>query len=103
MFGYFGRAMSHKTADASSSATSDMPAPHHGHTHPHDHAVRGWARHALSEVFGAHSHDPADQVDDALQADAAGRRALLISLVGLGVTAAIQLFVVALSGSVALL
>jgi cation diffusion facilitator family transporter len=54
-------------------------------------------------MFGGHSHDAADQVDDVLEADAAGRRALLISLAGLAATAAIQLAVVILSGSVALL
>ena len=69
---------------------------HHPH---HDHGR--W--HALSELLGGHSHDPAEQVDDALSADAAGRRALWISLAGLGVTAAIQAVVVVLSGSVALL
>jgi cation diffusion facilitator family transporter len=60
-------------------------------------------RHAVSEVLGGHSHDTADQIDDALEADSAGRRALVISLVGLGLTAAIQAVVVVLSGSVALL
>jgi cation diffusion facilitator family transporter len=42
-------------------------------------------------------------MDEALEADAAGRRALLISLAGLGVTALIQAVVVMVSGSVALL
>jgi cation diffusion facilitator family transporter len=54
-------------------------------------------------MVGGHSHDAADQVDDVLEADAAGRRALLISLAGLALTAAIQAVVVMLSGSVALL
>ena len=58
----------------------------------------------MSEFVGGHSHDAAEQIDDALgDADAAGRRALLISLAGLGLTAAIQAVVVVLSGSVALL
>ncbi len=57
----------------------------------------------MSELVGGHSHDAADQVDEALEADADGRRALLISLAGLAVTAAIQAVVVVLSGSVALL
>jgi cation diffusion facilitator family transporter len=52
---------------------------------------------------GGHSHDAGDQIDDALEADAAGRRALFISLGGLGITAVIQAGVVVLSGSVALL
>jgi cation diffusion facilitator family transporter len=42
-------------------------------------------------------------VDDALEASAEGIRALKISLVGLGVTAALQLVVVLMSSSVALL
>lgn len=49
-----------------------------------------------------HGHDHADRVDDALQDSAAGIRAVKISLVVLGVTAAIQLVIVAVSGSVAL-
>jgi cation diffusion facilitator family transporter len=57
----------------------------------------------VSELVGGHSHDAADQIDDVLEATDAGRRALLISLVGLGLTAAIQAVVVILSGSVALL
>ena len=90
------------------------PAPHHHHSgQPHDHAHHHGHRHGhgsprwlypVLELLGAgHSHDAADQIDDALEADAAGRRALLISLVGLLATAVIQAGVVWLSGSVALL
>lgn len=74
--------------------------------HDHDHHGNGRAprlRHALSEVFGAHSHDAGDQVDQELEDDAAGRQALFISLGGLGLTAVIQAVVVVVSGSVALL
>ena len=77
----------------------------HGHGHGHTNG-RGWlerARHAASELFGGHSHDGADQVDEALEADARGRRALWISLAVLAVTALLQAVVVALTGSVALL
>lgn len=84
--------------------------PHdHGHGHPHDHDhdhAGPFARlgHTLTHLTGGgHSHDVADQVDDALEADAAGRRALWISLAGLAVTAVLQAIVVAWSGSVALL
>ena len=56
-------------------------------------------RHALTP----HSHDPADKVDSALESSRAGLRALWISLLVLGVTAAGQAVVVAYSGSVALL
>lgn len=77
----------------------------HSHAHDHDHAggLGARLRHALSEAVGGHSHDAGDQIDDALEADAAGRRALFISLGGLGATAVIQAVVVVLSGSVALL
>jgi len=57
--------------------------------------VRGW--------ISPHSHDAADSVDAALEASAEGIRAVKVSLVALGSTAALQLVVVAVSGSVALL
>ena len=83
-----------------------------GHGQEHDHTTTtttttvsgglvGYAMH--SRVRWVRSHDAADQIDDALEANAAGRRALLISLIGLGVTALLQAVVVVLSGSVALL
>src|SRR5215211_62656 len=82
-----------------------QPEHHHDHAaHHNQQAGRlGRLRHGLSELVGGHSHDASDQIDDALEANAAGRRALLISLVGLGLTAALQAVVVLLSGSVALL
>jgi cation diffusion facilitator family transporter len=81
----------------------------HGPTHGHEHADHdhdgSWSRirHAASELFGGHSHDAADQVDQALEADARGRRALWISLLVLAVTALLQAVVVVFTGSVALL
>ena len=72
-------------------------------SHGHDAGIWSRFRHGVSEAFGGHSHDAADQIDSALGADAAGRRALVGSLAILGVTAAIQLVVVGISGSVALL
>lgn len=90
-------------ADSPGSA-HDHDVDHAGHAHDHEHAA-GWAsrfRHGLSELVGGHSHDAADQID-ALEANAAGRRALFISLIGLGVTAVLQAVVVVISGSVALL
>lgn len=81
----------------------DNPAHHDREGHGHGGSWMGRTRHVVSEVFGAHSHDAADQIDAALEADNDGRRALLGSLAILGVTAAIQLVVVGLSGSVALL
>jgi len=50
-----------------------------------------------------HSHDAGDKVDAAMEASAEGMRALWISLAVLGGTAVVQLAVVAVSGSVALL
>ncbi len=79
-------------------------ADHHEHDNEaHAHGLAERLRHTVSELFGGHSHDAADQIDDALEADSAGRRALIISLVGLGVTAVIQAVVAVLSGSIALL
>ncbi len=77
-----------------------------GHEHGHSHGDDGWwgrFRHAVSNAVGGHSHDTADQIDDPLEADSAGRRALVISLIGLGITALLQLVVVLISGSIALL
>jgi cation diffusion facilitator family transporter len=82
----------------------DDHAPAHGDHHGHDHGgAASRVRHEVSEFFGGHSHDAAEQIDDALEAHSAGRRALFISLGGLGLTAVIQAVVVVLSGSVALL
>jgi cation diffusion facilitator family transporter len=71
----------------------------HGHEHDHPHGLWGTIRHALTP----HSHDAADSIDSALESSARGIRAVKISLVVLGITAAAQLVVVAASGSVALL
>ena len=75
--------------------------PRHVHECGHDRrpGVIGRLRHALRP----HSHDAADKVDAAIEASAAGIRALWISLAVLGGTALLQAAVVAISGSVALL
>ncbi|MGW4330500.1 cation diffusion facilitator family transporter [Nocardia sp. NPDC004573] len=75
--------------------------PHHHHAGPH-HRHRSGAAGVLREIFVPHSHDAADSMDDALEASAVGIRAVKISLVVLGCTAALQLVIVAASGSVAL-
>lgn len=82
-----------------------MSSHHHEQHDEHEHRDSAWARlrHAASELLGGHSHDTADQLDESLEANEAGRRALIISLVILAVTAATQVVVVLLSGSVALL
>lgn len=72
-----------------------------GHTHDRDHP--GGLRGVIRALFLPHSHDAGDAVDRALEASADGMRALKLSLVGLGVTAALQFAIVAVTGSVALL
>jgi cation diffusion facilitator family transporter len=85
----------------------EQPHPHadeHGHDHG-EHAsghAHGGVRGLLASIVG-HSHDPADSFDDALTSSARGIRAVKISLVGLGITAVLQLGIVLISGSVALL
>ena len=77
----------------------------HGHVHDHDHGnehptgVRGF----FYGWFVPHSHDAADSIDDALEASTAGIRAVKISLILLAITATLQIVVVIVSGSVALL
>ncbi|TQJ52152.1 cation diffusion facilitator family transporter [Phycicoccus sp. SLBN-51] len=73
----------------------------HDHDHDHEHSGGLWGRvrHALTP----HSHDTTESLDSALESSARGIRAVKISLVGLGVTAALQLVIVVASGSVALL
>jgi cation diffusion facilitator family transporter len=82
-----------------------QPGHHHDHDdHDHDdHDHPGGLRGALRGLFAPHSHDAADSVDRALEDSREGMRALKISLVGLAVTAALQVVVVLISGSVALL
>jgi len=80
----------------------------HDHAHPHDehehdHAHPAGLRGLLHEVFVPHSHDAADAIDDALEAHGAGIRAVKVSLVLLLVTAVLQVAIVAITGSVALL
>ncbi|MEV4140108.1 cation diffusion facilitator family transporter [Dactylosporangium sp. NPDC049742] len=74
----------------------------HGHEH---HAGSRWAaaRHRVGHLLTPHSHDTADRVDSALETSREGIRALWVSLLVLGATAAIQVLVVLVSGSVALL
>ncbi len=74
------------------------PGHVHSRGHHHPHGLRG----VIREIFGPHSHDAADSVDDALESSAAGIRAVKISLVVLALTAVAQIVVVIVSGSVAL-
>lgn len=79
---------------------------HDDHDHSHDdhdhtHGTSLWAR--LKHVYHPHSHDSADSIDSALESSARGIRAVKISLAGLMTTALLQLIIVVVTGSVALL
>jgi cation diffusion facilitator family transporter len=72
----------------------------HDHDHAHEHGGL-WSE--LRRLLAPHSHDAADAVDPALEGSAEGIRAVQLSLLGLGFTAALQLVVAMASGSVAVL
>ncbi len=74
----------------------------HDHDHDHGHGLLGRLRHALTP----HSHDPAGAIQDAQTSEEtsrAGIRAAWIGLAGMGLTAVLQIVIVAISGSVGLL
>src|SRR5713226_2080034 len=73
------------------------------HDHGHSHGRPGALAGLLADLLKPHSHDAADSLDDALAGSAEGIQAVKVSLLGLGATALIQLLVVLVSGSVALL
>ncbi len=76
----------------------------HPHVDHHDRGQSGVGPVALlRSLFVGHSHDPAGSIDDALEGSRRGIRAVKVSLVGLGLTALLQIGVVLVSGSVALL
>ncbi|WP_411731131.1 cation diffusion facilitator family transporter [Paeniglutamicibacter sp.] len=72
---------------------------HGGHSHKHHSGFKVW----LFELFVPHTHDSADSIDDALESNIQGIRALKISMFILLGTTVLQLAVVMASGSVALL
>ncbi|MFJ6416088.1 cation diffusion facilitator family transporter [Paeniglutamicibacter sp. NPDC091659] len=76
-----------------------MHHDHDWHSHKHHSGFKGW----LFELFVPHTHDSSDSIDDALEASKEGVRALKVSLVILLATTALQVIVVVISGSVALL
>lgn len=77
--------------------------PDHGHEHEHEHGHGSGLRAKLTHVIAPHSHDAGDSIDTALESSARGIRAVKISLVALGMTAVVQLVIVYISSSVALL
>jgi cation diffusion facilitator family transporter len=78
--------------------THDGDHHHADHHHVHPTGLRA----AVREIFSPHGHDASDSVDDALEASEIGIRAVKISLVALGVTAAFQVVILVVSGSIAL-
>jgi len=99
----------HDHGDSHDDGAPARPEPEHVHADKHDHGAGGHdhgpggIRGFVAGIFSPHSHDAAESIDTALTASAEGIRALKISLAGLAVTAAFQLVVVLVSGSVALL
>ena len=71
----------------------------HDHGHDDESGVLGRLRHLLTP----HSHDPAAGFDSALESSAKGIFAVKVSLVALMVTAVLQLLIVFVTGSTALL
>lgn len=91
-------------SDNSNHRKSDPNAGHDhdhsdGHDHDHDHSI--WGR--IKSIYVPHSHDAADSIDTALESSAKGIRAVKISLAGLMITALLQVLIVMITGSVALL
>jgi cation diffusion facilitator family transporter len=90
-------------------ATEPSDADHAGHAHDHDpadehdhdHASGMWGR--LRHAVTPHSHDANAAIQSAEESSGAGIRAAWIGLAGMGVTAILQMFIVAISGSIALL
>lgn len=77
---------------------------HHEHSHDdHDHEHPSGLKGVIYGLFVPHSHEPSDSIDDALEASHHGIRAVKISLVVLAITATLQVVIVSISGSVALL
>ncbi|AKF28544.1 cobalt transporter [[Brevibacterium] flavum] len=72
---------------------------HEGHDHHHPTGFKGF----LYGIFVPHSHDTADSIDDAMEANSEGIRALKFSLVLMLLTTVLQAIIVSFSGSVALL
>ena len=75
--------------------------PHEHHDGHHDQS-RGLVA-TLRSLLPGHRHDHLERVDRELEASAEGVRAVKLSLLALAATAVLQLVVVALTGSVALL
>ncbi len=85
---------------------SPSPEPHDhpiGEPHDHDHDDESGILGRLRHLLTPHSHDPAAGFDSALESSAKGIFAVKVSLVALMVTAVLQLLIVFVTGSTALL
>lgn len=95
----------HDHGDAHGHDHGGTDAHHHAagpgddHGHAHESGIRGF----VASLFSRHSHDSADSVDDALESSSQGIRAVKISLAGLLATSGLQVLVLVVTGSVALL
>ena len=74
----------------------------HDHGHDHDHGHATGLKGIVLGIFAPHSHDAADSIDTALESSRRGIRAVKISFVALLVTSLLQLAVIVVSGSIAL-
>jgi len=86
----------------------DHPHPHEGHDHPHgdhghdhEHGHGLWAR--IKHTLIPHAHDSVDAIQTAEESAKDGIRTAWIGLAGMMGTAAAQMVIVAISGSIALL
>ena len=80
--------------------THDHDDHSHEHRHGQEHATG--LKGIVLGIFAPHSHDAADSIDTALQSSQRGIRAVKISFVALLITSALQLVVILMSGSIAL-
>jgi len=78
---------------------ADGHAGHDHSDHEHPSGLGAW----IKNLFVPHTHDAQGSLDTELTASAQGMRVLWVSLLVLGLTAAVELGITALSGSVALL
>ncbi|MEW1859938.1 cation diffusion facilitator family transporter [Streptomyces sp. NPDC088194] len=102
-----GHGHTHERADERERGHEHGHEQGHGHEHGreqgHGGARRARFRYRLAHMVTPHSHEAMDKVDSALATSREGLRALWLSLGVLGATTVIQVTVVAVSGSVALL
>ncbi len=97
--------VTHMTTNQTSSALTGRPTRtthDHDHDHPHEHEHATGIKGIVLGIFAPHSHDAADSLDTALESSQRGIRAVKISFVALFVTSILQLVVILLSGSIAL-